>query len=67
MLGFKKEVGVDSNKGQADVEDYPDEREMEDVKLNENRERHWRIVLRTIMGGWIIISHFYLQIGGIYT
>ena len=44
MLRFKKEVGVDIKEDQADVEDDPDEKEMDDVNLDEERERHWRMV-----------------------
>ena len=28
------------------MEDYPDEEEMEDVKLDDERERHWRMVFK---------------------
>ena len=37
MQCFKKEVGVDSKEEQADVEDDPDEEDMEAVKLDDNR------------------------------
>ena len=33
MLQFKNEVSVDTNVEQADVEDDPDEEEMEDIHL----------------------------------
>ena len=39
MLRFKKEVGVDSKEYQADVEDDPDEEDMENVNLDDERER----------------------------
>ena len=44
MLRFKKEVGVDSKEEQADVEDYTDEEDIEDVNLNNDREGQWRMV-----------------------
>ena len=51
MLRFKKEVGVDSEEEQADVEDDPDEEDMEDVKLDDEKERHWRVVYGDNDGG----------------
>ena len=33
MLHFKKEVGIDSKEGQADVEVDPDEDDMDDVNI----------------------------------
>ena len=51
MLLFKKEVGVDSKEYQADVEDDPDEDEMGDVNLNDQRESHWRMVFEDNGGG----------------
>ena len=40
MLWFKKEVGVDIKDDQADMEDDPNEEEMDDVNLDDERERH---------------------------
>ena len=40
MLQFKKEVGVDSKEDQAGVEDDPDEEDMDDINLDDERERH---------------------------
>ena len=37
MLQFKKEVGVEIREEQADVEDDPDEEEMEDVNIDDER------------------------------
>ena len=44
MLQFKTEVGVDSKDEQVDVDDDPDKEDTEDVNLDDERERHWRIV-----------------------
>ena len=44
MLRFKKEVCVDNKGEQADVEDDPYEEEMDDVNLDDDRERHWRMM-----------------------
>ena len=49
MLWFKKEVGVESKEDQTEVEDYPDEEEMDDINIDNERERHWRIVFEEIM------------------
>ena len=51
MLRFKKEVSVDSKKEQADVEDDLDEEDMEDVNLDDERERQWRMVFEDNDGG----------------
>ena len=40
MLQFTKEVGVDIKEEQAGVEYDPDEEEMDDVNLDDKRERH---------------------------
>ena len=37
MLRFKKEVGVDSEEEQADVKDDPDGKDMDDVKLDDEK------------------------------
>ena len=44
MLRFKKWVGVYSEEEQADVKDDPDGKDMDDVKLDDEKERHWRMV-----------------------
>ena len=46
MLRFKKEVCVDNKGEQADVEDDPYEEEMDDVNLEDERERHRRMVFK---------------------
>ena len=51
MLQFKKEVGVDSKEDQADVEDDPDEEDMENISIDDDRERHWRMVFKDNDGG----------------
>ena len=51
MLQFKNEFSVDSKEEQADVEDDPDEEEMDDVNLYNERERHWRMVFEDNDGG----------------
>ena len=51
MIQFKKEVGVDSKEEQADVEDDPGEEEMDDENLDDERERHWRMVFEDNDGG----------------
>ena len=34
----------------------PDEDDMEDARLNEEGEQHWRVVYRTMMEGWMMRS-----------
>ena len=51
MLRFKKEVGVASKEKHVDVEDDPDEEEMDNVNLDDERERRWRIVSGDNDGG----------------
>ena len=51
MLCFKNEVGVGSIEEQAGLGDDPGEDYMEDVKLDNERERHWRMVFEENDGG----------------
>ena len=51
MIQFKKEVCVDSKEEEADVEDYPDEEDTDDVNLDNKRERLWRMVFEDDDGG----------------
>ena len=51
MLQFKKEVGVDSKEEQVDVEDDPDEEDMDNANLDDKMERHWRMVFEENDGG----------------
>ena len=51
MLRFLKGVDVESKEGQADVEDDPDEEDMDDANLDDERERHWRMVFEENEGG----------------
>ena len=39
---------------------------MEDVKLDNERESHWRIVFEDNDGGWIIRNRFYMPRRGMY-
>ena len=48
---FHKEDDVNREEYQADVEPYPDEEDMEDVRLDNERERHWRIIFEDKDGG----------------
>ena len=49
--GLKREDGVDSKEEQAELENDPDEEEMDDVNIDEERERHWRNFLEDNEGG----------------
>ena len=51
MLQFKNEVGVDIKEDQADMEDYSYEEEMDDVNIDDERERHSRMVFEDNEGG----------------
>ena len=51
MLNFNKEGCVDNKEEQADMDLYPDEEEMEDVKLDDKVERHWRVFFEGNYGG----------------
>ena len=42
------------------MEADPDEEEMEDVRLNDKREHHWRMVLRRTREGCMMIHVFYI-------
>ena len=51
MMWLKKEFGVNSKEYQADVEDDPNEEEMGNINLDDERERHWRMVFYDNDGG----------------
>ena len=51
MLQFKKEVGVENKQKHVEVEDDPNEQDTEDVNLDNERERHWRMVFEYNAGG----------------
>ena len=40
----------------------PDEEDIEDLVLNDDREIRWRMVLRTTMEGWMVRRPFYILI-----
>ena len=44
-----------------------DEEWIEDVRLDDERECHWRIFFREIREGWIIRNIFYIRIVGVST
>ena len=51
MLQFKKDFSVEINDYQEYVEDYPDEKEMDYVNLDDERKSHWRMVFEENDGG----------------
>ena len=51
MMQFKNEVGVESKEDQVDVEYDTDEEDMENINLDDERERHWRMVFEDNYGG----------------
>ena len=51
ILRFKNEVSVDSKEEQEDMEDDPDEEEMDDITLDDERERDWSMVFKDNDGG----------------
>ena len=44
LLHFHKDYGIDSKECKVDVELYPDEEETEDVRLDDERGRHWKMI-----------------------
>ena len=51
MIMFKKDVGVDSKEEEADMEDDPFKEEIEYINLDDERERHWRMIFKENDGG----------------
>ena len=51
LLHFKKWGGVDSKEEQAELENNPDEEEMDYVNMDDERERHWGNVFEDNEGG----------------
>ena len=54
LLNFNKEDGVDRKEDQVDVDLDPDEEKMQDVRLDDKKERHWRMVLEGNAKGWYV-------------
>ena len=50
MQIFNKEDGFNRNEDHADMDQYTDEEDMKYVRLNNKRERHWRMVFEEIDG-----------------
>ena len=48
LLHFNKEGGSHRKEHQEKTKADPDEENMEDVRLNDERERHWRVVPKNI-------------------
>ena len=51
LLKFKKEGYFDSKEEQAELENDPDEEDMDDLNIDDERERHWRNVFEDNEGG----------------
>ena len=51
LLRLKKEDGVDRKEDQADIEANVDKEEMEGKRLDDKRERHWRMVIEDNIEG----------------
>ena len=46
MLEFNKEDGLDKREEETDMKVYPDKKDMEDMALDNERERHWKMVFK---------------------
>ena len=57
LIEFKNEDVFDSKEEQAEVENDPDEEEMDDVNIDDERERHWRFFLRKMKEVWMKRRH----------
>ena len=51
LLNFNKKNNVDRKEEEADMYLYPDEEEMEDVRLDNKRQHHLRIIFEENGGG----------------
>ena len=51
LLKFKTEDEIDNKEEHTELENDPDEEEMDNVNLDDERERHWRMVLEDNDGG----------------
>ena len=50
-MHFNKEDDVDRKEDQVDVEQDPDKEDIEDAKLDGDREHRWRVVFEDRDGG----------------
>ena len=70
MQIFMKDHGVVRKEDQEEMDPYPDEKEMEDVRISNERERHWRMVFDYNEGGVdnqkaiIYSKRWYLYVNG---
>ena len=51
LLQFKNEVSVDSKEEQKELENDPHEDEMDDVNIDDERDRPWRNIFEDNEGG----------------
>ena len=51
VIYYHKEYGVDRKDSKVDVDPDIDETEVEDVRLDNERERHWRMIFGENDGG----------------
>ena len=51
LFNLNKEDGVNRKEDQGGMDPDPDEEDMEDVRLDDEREHHWRMVLEDNCGG----------------
>ena len=51
MIILKKEVGIEIKEDQADMEDDTDEKETDNVNLDDYRDCHWKMVFEENDGG----------------
>ena len=59
-LNFIKDDGVYNMEEQVGVEIDPDEDDIKDVFLDDERDRHWAWFLRKTMEGWMGKMPFYM-------
>ena len=63
ILQFKTEDEIDNKGEQTKLENDPDEEEMDDVNIEDERERHWRNFSSTMKEVWMRRQCYMLSVG----
>ena len=66
LLQLKTEEEIDIKEEQTELENDPDEEEMDDVNIDDKRERHWRKNSRTMKEVWMTRRRCYMLSVGVY-
>ena len=67
FIYFNREYGFDRNNRQVEMDADPDEYNMEEVRLDNKRDHHWRMVFEEKTEGCTMRKRFYMLRCGVST